>query len=124
MKFMPICIAACTAIFVAGPVSAETLKITIADVKPSYDTYSNAPILTLTLSPESKAALAAFTTARVGEQVKLRVGSKVLSEPIIREPILGGALVINGGFSEEDAQELARAILKVNGNIEVDGSDK
>lgn len=124
MKLIPICAATAAILMTAGPVSAETLKIKVADVKPGRDLLSEQPIVTLTLGPESKAALATFTQARLGEQVKMRVGDTVLSAPVIREPIMEGTLVINGQLTDETAEDLARAILKAGGNVEIDGSDK
>lgn len=124
MKLIPICVATAAILMTAGPVSAETLKIKVADVKPGHDLLNEQPIVTLTLSPESKAALATFTQTRLGEQVKMRVGDTVLSAPVIREPIMEGTLVINGQLTDETAKDLARAILKAGGNVEIDGSDK
>lgn len=103
---------------------AETLKVTVESAVAGADLATSQPIVTLILTPESRIAIGAFTTARVGEQVKMRLGDTVLSEPFIREPIKEGTLVINGGFTEESARTLADLIIKAGGTFEVDGSDK
>lgn len=104
--------------------SAETLKVSVESAEAGPDLFTRDPVVTLMLKPESKSAMAEFTRARVGEQIKVRLGDRVLMESVINEPILAGTLVINGRFDEQAARELADAIMKASGTFEIDGSDK
>lgn len=116
--------AALAALIVAYPISAETLKVAVESAEAGPDPFMNQPVVTIKLKPESKMAFGEFTRAHIGEQVKIRLGQTVLSEPWIREPILEGAVVINAQFTVETARELAAAIMKADASFEVDGSDK
>src|SRR5690606_32372003 len=48
-----------------------------------------------------------FTQTHVGEPFAIVLDGKVLSAPVIREPILGGSGQISGGFTVEEASDLA-----------------
>jgi preprotein translocase subunit SecD len=50
---------------------------------------------------------AEITRANVGRPFAIVLDNKVLSAPTIREPILGGAGIISGSFTLEEAKELA-----------------
>ena len=108
----------------AQPVLAETLKVEVAHAEAGLDQATGQPIVSIQLSPKSTAAFADFTKARVGEQVRVRLGSQVLTEPIVREPIAAGALVISGNFTETSAGDLADNIKAAGGTLDVEGSDK
>lgn len=117
-------VVALAALILPHHLHAETLRVGVESVVAGADPLTAEPIVTLTLTPESSAAIGEFTKARVGEPVKMRVGDVVLSEPIIREPIMQGTLVINGNFTKESAQSVADEIVKAGKTFEVDGSDK
>jgi len=109
---------------ISGQASAETLKVDVANIEILGDPKTGQPIVSLTLTPESRLAISEFTKARIGEQVKMRLGDTVLSEPFVAEPITQGRLAISGGMTEAHARALADLLLKSGGSFEVDGSDK
>ena len=104
-------------------VAAETLALDVDTVEVGVDPVTQQPIVTITLKPQSKTAVAAFSTLRVGESVTMRVDDMPLTKPVIREPILQGTLTI-GGLTNEDARKLARDIGSGGRKLLVDGSDK
>ena len=68
--------------------------------------------VTFELSGEGSDRFAAATTAAVAQpeprnQVAIVVDREVISSPSVNEPITGGSGVITGGFTEQDARELA-----------------
>jgi preprotein translocase subunit SecD len=118
-------LAAIASVFlVSQPVLAETLKVEVEHAEAGLDQATGQPIVSIQLSPKSTTAFAAFTKARVGEQVRVRFGNQVLMEPIVREPIAGGALVMSGNFTEASAGELVDNIKAAGGTLDVEGSDR
>src|SRR3546814_323223 len=47
------------------------------------------------------------TRRNVGQPFAIVLDGKVISAPVIREPILGGSGIISGNFTSESARELA-----------------
>ena len=61
----------------------------------------------ITMSPEGARKWAAITTENVGKQFAIVLDDEVISAPNINEPITGGRSRISGGFSVQEAQDLA-----------------
>lgn len=70
--------------------------------------FSNEPIVVLDFTPEGGQIFADFTTEHVGEVFGIFLDGQLISNPVIQERITGGSAVISGGFSPEEARELAR----------------
>jgi preprotein translocase subunit SecD len=68
------------------------------------------PVIYVTLSPAGRAKLAKVTRANVGKEMPLTIGNRVLTKPIVREPLLAGTLQITGFASVEEAKMLAKAM--------------
>jgi protein-export membrane protein SecD len=62
----------------------------------------------VTFNDEGKALFAKITRENVGKQLAIFLDGDLKSDPVIREPILGGTAVISGGFTKTEVQELAR----------------
>ncbi len=75
----------------------------------SIDEVTGEPALFVTLSGEGSEKLAAMTTQSVGQTMQIVIGSTVVSEPMILEPILGGQIQINGP-SDEDFARIEAAV--------------
>jgi preprotein translocase subunit SecD len=112
------------AALLAPGVTAETLKLEIESVEIGADSFTQLPTVKIVLKPDSKAAIAEFTRARIGEPVTLRLDSVPLTAPIVQEPIVEGILVISGSLTQSDAAKLAREINSGAGTVFIDGSDK
>ena len=65
------------------------------------------PTITLKLDTAGADAFAKATTANVGRAIAIVFDDKVLSAPVIREPITGGLLQISGDMSLEKTQMIA-----------------
>ena len=59
------------------------------------------------LDPIGTRRFAAVSTKHVGEPFAIVLDNKVISAPVIREPILGGQGEISGSFTVEEANDLA-----------------
>ncbi len=68
------------------------------------------PVIYVTLSPTGTAKLAKVTRANVGNEMPLMIGSRVLTKPIVREPLLSGSFQISGMANLDEARMLAKAI--------------
>jgi len=106
------------------PAVAETLKLKLTEIAVVPDASSGKPVLNIRLAEDTAAAMGAFTAARIGEQIDVRVGAEVLTSPIVRDAILGGALQISGDFTQAEAEALATLLRSGAASIEVDGKDK
>ncbi|MEX2011199.1 MAG: hypothetical protein WEF51_03060 [Chloroflexota bacterium] len=77
------------------------------------------PTLQLVLDPEAAALLGVHSSAHVGEVIAIVVDGIVVSAPIIREPIFGGELLIEGHFDEGDELAWIVEVLR-HGVLEVE----
>jgi len=59
------------------------------------------------MNPEGAKIFADFTSKNVGKQVFIVLDGKVISNPVIKEPITEGTGVITGRFTIDEAQKLA-----------------
>jgi preprotein translocase subunit SecD len=91
----------------AAAVAADPLLFDVAQANPGFDQRTNAPTVTFRFTPESARKFAQFTSENVGRAAEIRLDGKVLSRPVIREPILGGTGQISGSFTVEQARDLA-----------------
>lgn len=71
---------------------------------------SNEPITLVDFNSEGKELFGQLTSEHVGELLAIFLDGDVISEPVIREPIIGGTAVISGNFSPEEARELVREL--------------
>ena len=107
-------------LFLISGAAAETLVLNVASASAKRDPRASGPVLSIELDQVSKKDFAAFTTAHVGDKTELRLDGKVLAEPVIREPITGGSLQINGpDWTDVTASDLAKQLSKPGAKIEV-----
>ena len=65
------------------------------------------PVIQFRLNSAGGAKFAKITEANVGQPLAIVLDEKVLTAPIINEPILGGTGIISGKFTLDEAQETA-----------------
>ena len=66
------------------------------------------PVVLVHFNEKGKQIFCDISTAYVGKQMAIAVGGKIVTAPVIREPICGGTAQISGGFSEEEAKKMAQ----------------
>ena len=69
---------------------------------------SNEPIVAITFNAEGADLFESITSNNVGEQLAIFLDGGLVSSPRINEPIMGGNAVISGGFSPDEARDLAQ----------------
>ncbi len=79
----------------------------LTDANPAFSQNSNEPVVSFRLSTSGARKFADVTQANVGRRFAIVLDSEVVSAPVIREPILGGAGQISGSFTVESANDLA-----------------
>jgi len=65
------------------------------------------PVIKFQLNNLGQNLLADFSSNNIGKKLAIVVDDKIISTPVVREPILGGEGIISGDFTMESANELA-----------------
>ena len=79
----------------------------LVDAQPAFDQQTNEPIISFRFNNSGARKFGAFTRTNVGRPFAIVLDDKVISAPVIREPILGGSGQISGSFTVEAANQLA-----------------
>jgi preprotein translocase subunit SecD len=79
----------------------------LVDAQPAFDNRTNEPIITFRFNNSGARKFGSFTRDHVGRPFAIVLDDKVISAPVINEPILGGAGQISGSFTVETATQLA-----------------
>lgn len=79
----------------------------VSDARVSIDSSYNEYAVTLKFNNKGARKFDKLTTAHVGERFAIILEGVVQSAPVIRERIAGGTAQITGGFSSQDARDLA-----------------
>jgi SecD/SecF fusion protein len=79
----------------------------LSDARPGFDQRTSQPIVSFRLDNAGARTFASITQNNVGKPFAIVLDGKVLSAPIIQEPILGGAGQISGNFTVQQASDLA-----------------
>ncbi|NLK66205.1 MAG: protein translocase subunit SecD [Campylobacteraceae bacterium] len=81
----------------------------LVDAKVGFD-QANQPVINFTLNSEGAAIFGDFTGSNVGSRLAIVLDGKVYSAPRINERIGGGSGQISGGFTMEEARDVAIAL--------------
>ena len=77
----------------------------LVDAQPTID--QGRPVVSFRFDAVGARRFGEVTRRNVGQPFAIVLDSKVISAPVIREPILGGNGIITGNFTTESARELA-----------------
>ncbi|MFM2423879.1 MAG: hypothetical protein RLZZ70_266, partial [Candidatus Parcubacteria bacterium] len=69
---------------------------------------ANEPIVSISFTQEGGDLFEKITRENTGEQLAIFLDGEIISAPRINEPILGGRATISGGFTPDEAKELAQ----------------
>ena len=78
---------------------------TLVDAQATFQ--NGEPVVSFRFDPVGARRFGDVTRKNVGQPFAIVLDKKVISAPVIREPILGGNGVISGSFSVQSAQDLA-----------------
>jgi len=79
----------------------------LSDAQTGFDQRSGEPIVSFRFNTAGSRKFAQATTENVGQPFAIVLDNKVISAPVIREPITGGSGQISGNFTVQSANELA-----------------
>ena len=79
----------------------------LTDAQPGFDQRTSEPIVSFRFNSSGARKFAEATQANVGKPFAIVLDNKVISAPVIREPILGGSGQISGSFTVQSANDLA-----------------
>jgi preprotein translocase subunit SecD len=82
----------------------------MADAQAAFDQYTSLPLVTFRFSAAGAEKFASFTRNNVGRPFAVVIDGRVITAPVIREPILGGTGQISGNFTAASANQLAARI--------------
>lgn len=77
----------------------------LTDAQPSFQT--NEPVVSFRFNTAGGKRFGDITSHNVGKRFAIVLDEKVISAPVIREPILGGSGIISGSFTVQSANDLA-----------------
>jgi preprotein translocase subunit SecD len=78
----------------------------LVDAQPSFDQYGES-VVSFRFNGRGARLFGQATQVNVGQRFAIVLDGKVLSAPVIREPILGGSGQISGSFTVDSANDLA-----------------
>ena len=79
----------------------------LVDAQPGFDSQTGEPVVTFRFDAAGAKRFGKVTQENVGLPFAIVLDGKVISAPVIREPILGGTGQISGNFSVQEANDLA-----------------
>jgi preprotein translocase subunit SecD len=79
----------------------------LVDAQPGFDQRSSEPVVNFRFNSAGARKFAEATQQNVGKPFAIVLDNKVISAPVIREPILGGSGQISGNFTVQSANDLA-----------------
>jgi|HigsolmetaAR203D_1030402.scaffolds.fasta_scaffold00625_19 SecD/SecF fusion protein len=79
----------------------------LVDAGAGFDPQTGAPVVTFRFDSIGATRFADITRENVGRRFAIVLDGKVLSAPVIREPITGGSGQISGSFTVQEAQDLS-----------------
>ncbi len=77
----------------------------LVDAQPTFQ--NNEPVVSFRFDADGARRFGDVTRDNVGKPFAIVLDNKVISAPVIREPILGGSGIISGSFTVESASDLA-----------------
>ena len=79
----------------------------LVDAHQSFEQRTNQPVVSFRLNARGAKKFGDVTTKNVGRPFAIVLDNKVISAPVIREPIITGSGQISGSFTVQSAQDLA-----------------
>jgi len=93
-----------------NPAMAADIELRVQSAEAGLDPFSFQPVVSVVLTPEASKTFGKLTTRNIGKVIEIWVDGELVSSPVVQTPILGGALVISGALSADEAGSLAERL--------------
>ena len=103
--------------------SAQPIQLEVAAASLGFDLRTSEPVVTFRLTPASAKVFSELTSKNVGKAMAISVDGRVITKPVIREPIIGGSGQLSGNMTAADAKTLAERLASGKGRLEVEVQD-
>lgn len=101
--------------------AAQALELQPTEATAEIHARTDEPVIHIRLNLASARAFGRLTAENVGRKADIRIDGKSVMQPVIREPILGGSLLISGPFGNfGEAQNLAKRLSSGKAKLEVE----
>jgi preprotein translocase subunit SecD len=97
----------------------DVLVLPVERATVSVDSATGDPLLLIWLSRRGRDGFTDFSNQHIGSRVDVMVDGEVLTSPFIQSPIQSELLMISGGFTQEEAEILAKKLTAEDGGIGV-----
>ena len=91
--------------------AGEVLQIEVKVANARFEQQTGKSVIFVKVTEESKRQIAELTQKNLGRPTEFRIDGKVVMKPVIREPILGGTFELTGGFTIEEAKNIAQRLM-------------
>ena len=99
---------------------AEPVAIEVVAAQLSYMRGTNEPVVAFRMSPAAQRIFGELTAKNVGRKLAIRVDGRVISAPVIREPIVGDSGQIASGLTVDQARDMAAKLATGRAQLEFD----
>ena len=90
----------------------DEIEMTNADIDSAFvTTWNDSPVVELIFTESGRERFARLTEENIGKRLGMLVDGELVIAPVIRDAILTGKALINGDFSEKEAQRIADGIV-------------
>jgi len=79
----------------------------LTDAQPSFDQQTGRPVVTFRFDTRGAITFGEITSRNVGQRFAIVLDNRVITAPVIQQPITGGSGQISGTFTPESANDLA-----------------
>ncbi len=90
--------------------SAGGARLDVSDSQISYAPGADQPGLAITLTDEGAKALAEVSAASIGRVLVIMIGEERVIAPMVREPVRGGRLFLQGDFTRAELDDFRERI--------------
>jgi len=97
--------------------AADPLHIEVASAEAAYVQRTGEPVVSFKMTSSSARAFAELTAHNVGRKAAILIDGRMVSAPVIREPILGGSGQV---FSAEEARDIALRLSSGAAKMEIE----
>jgi SecD/SecF fusion protein len=111
------------AVALPGRTFAAPVRVEVTAAEAAFNSSDNMPLVSARMSDASRVMFAELTAQNIGRKLLVLVDGRLMSSPVIREPITGGTFQIAGGLTAQQAGEIAGRLAAGTARLEFEIAD-